>query len=328
MDTLTFDSRDFAEQDRADHYAQTYARGADIELCGPAFEAVVVATRLDDGLIYDRRLNDVIHARDEKRSAQDGFDHFTATAVLSGSFEVETDGDFRPVPVGAISILAMFHPMRNRARKAHVVTLSVARDRLSQAASDQVGRSGLVIEGPMAELLAGHLALVARTARDLDTAQAAALASATFSLLDAALDQPLRQKFDRARGISNERLIKDFVEANLGDPLLSLDMILAATGLSRATVYRELESRNGVTAYIRRRRLRRLAIELADSTIAIEQLAIATGFASASHASRAFLAAYGIRPGEYRRKILEGTHSGIPKALMDAWMEEVLPTRK
>ncbi|MEX0343205.1 MAG: helix-turn-helix domain-containing protein, partial [Erythrobacter sp.] len=101
-----------------------------------------------------------------------------------------------------------------------------------------------------------------------------------------------------------------------------------ATGLSRATVYRELERWGGVSAYIRRRRLRRLAIDLADTKSPIEQLAVSLGFANAAHASRAFVDAYGMRPGAYRKHVEAGRLSGIPKPLMDAWMEEVLPTAR
>ncbi|MGT2493518.1 hypothetical protein ACU4GD_31100 [Cupriavidus basilensis] len=49
------------------------------------------------------------------------------------------------------------------------------------------------------------------------------------------------------------------VEANLHDPDLSPDSVLASLHLSRASVYRLFEHEGGLAAYIRSRRLRMAA---------------------------------------------------------------------
>jgi AraC-like DNA-binding protein len=98
--------------------------------------------------------------------------------------------------------------------------------------------------------------------------------------------------------------IKAFVDANLGDVSLSGPEIAAAHHISVRYLQRlfEIEGTT-VTAWIRGRRLERIRRELADPRTAAEStgtIAARWGLVDASHFSKAFKAAYGATPREYR----------------------------
>lgn len=235
---------------------------------------------------------------------------------------MDTQGSKLTVPSQTISVLDLSYPMTTRARNAHIVTLAVARDRLSETTAALVGAKGLVLEGTMATFFTQHLEQLAISATNLQPNEARQMVEVTLSMLFAAINS--HDNYSRERP-KNFCLIKNYVEAHLTERDLGLDRIIVETGLSRATIYRQFRQNGGVSGYIRDRRLRRLAIELVKSREPLANLAFDVGFASAAHASRSFYDKYGIRPGEYRKTFHATWSNDIPEALMDVFLKEVLP---
>lgn len=104
--------------------------------------------------------------------------------------------------------------------------------------------------------------------------------------------------------------IRTFVVRHLGDPRLSPDMIAAAHHMSLRTLQR-LFQEQGITvgSFIRRQRLNRVHRDLADPRLAarpIHAIAARWGYAHPSDLTRAFRAAYGVGPAEYRHAHLNG----------------------
>lgn len=83
----------------------------------------------------------------------------------------------------------------------------------------------------------------------------------------------------------------------------SMESLAASVGVHRVHLAREFRRHFGCTAtdYLRGRRVRAAASDLADSTRPIAAVACDVGFADQSHMSRHFKAATGISPGMYRR---------------------------
>lgn len=326
IDSFAFDTDDYPAEHRVARYEQAFSPGATARAWGPAFRVAFSATRLDDALIYERHANDVIHERTAEKARDDGFDHFVVTAVLGGRFAVATGGALQELAPDTISILSLSHPMTTRCHEAHLVTFSVARTRLSEGSTARVGPAGLVLDGVMARFLRQKLELVASVAPDLSPTQAREIAGATCRMIDAAIaeaaPQPGRMASHEDRQVSS---IKDFIEASLADPELGLASIVAGTRRSRSTIYRQFHAQGGVSSYIRMRRLRRLAIALVMSDRPFDSLAAENGFSGAAHASRAFQRFYGIRPGQYRQTFRGKWQAGVPQALMDVFLAEVLP---
>lgn len=98
--------------------------------------------------------------------------------------------------------------------------------------------------------------------------------------------------------------IHAFVEEQLADPELSPGMIAAAHHISVRYLHRLFEAEDKtVASWIRRRRLERSRLDLLDPALVgrpVSAIGARWGFTSAIHFSRAFRAAYGLPPGEYR----------------------------
>ncbi|MEU5158065.1 helix-turn-helix domain-containing protein [Streptomyces sp. NPDC020875] len=101
------------------------------------------------------------------------------------------------------------------------------------------------------------------------------------------------------------RRIDAFVEHHLGDPRLTPGLIAARHHISVRTLHALFRSRGeSVAASVTRRRLERCRADLADAGQAhrpIHEIAVRRGFFRPDGFSRAFRAAYGVSPREFRR---------------------------
>ena len=129
-----YDSAALGQRDRFDAYRQLYAPGADVAAIGDDFRVTMTGWRLDRALLYDRRLSGVAHERDDGRVRRDAMEHFTLTLVVAGEFHADGGEGFRRVRPGEVLLMDMTRPARNRAPSAHIVTMSMARERVARLA--------------------------------------------------------------------------------------------------------------------------------------------------------------------------------------------------
>ncbi|GGL70825.1 AraC family transcriptional regulator [Streptomyces fumigatiscleroticus] len=98
--------------------------------------------------------------------------------------------------------------------------------------------------------------------------------------------------------------ITAFIERNLGDPALSPSAVASAHGISPRYLQRILQEQGTTAAaFIRERRLARCRRDLADPAlreVPVHAIGARWGFRSASDFNRAFRAAIGLTPGQYR----------------------------
>jgi AraC-like DNA-binding protein len=98
--------------------------------------------------------------------------------------------------------------------------------------------------------------------------------------------------------------VKSHIEANLGNPALSMESIARSMGCSRRYLHRAFEDDDTTVerflwdARLERSRRRLAAAECAD--MSISEIAFVCGFNSSAHFSRAFRARYGCAPREFR----------------------------
>ena len=110
-------------------------------------------------------------------------------------------------------------------------------------------------------------------------------------------EAPLSDAVRRGRLIAME----NFIERRLGDPTLGPDALCAAFGVSRASLYRQFETRSGVAAYIRERRLIAAKRALAGHPRTrglVRDVAQKFGFHDPAHFNRLFRRRFGLTPGE------------------------------
>ncbi len=110
--------------------------------------------------------------------------------------------------------------------------------------------------------------------------------------------------------------VQTFIQRNLPDPKLSPATIAAAHHISVGHLHRLFRARDTtVSAWIRQQRLDRVRRDLSDPglrTVPLHELAARWGFAHPAGFTRAFRAAYGMPPSEYRHLALVSCVPGVP----------------
>ncbi|MFF4865718.1 helix-turn-helix domain-containing protein [Streptomyces sp. NPDC001231] len=157
-------------------------------------------------------------------------------------------------------------------------------------------------------LVSGYLTQLAAGAAGYQAADAARLAVIGVDLVAALLAHHL-DGGTQLPPDSHLRVLKAricaFIERQLGDPGLSPAVVAAAHQISLRYLQRLFHDQGmTVSNRIRERRLERCRRDLANPQLGSRPIhAIATrwGFTSAAHFSRAFRAAYGMPPGDYRQ---------------------------
>lgn len=323
IDQFAFDSDDSPGRERFDVYRDLYSGGADATCLGPGFRAAMTGCRLDRSILFERRLKDVGHERGAKRVRRDGFDHFTLTLNLQGELHADDGSGFRAIRPGEILMLDMTRPMRTRAPGAHILTMSVARDRVAASGISVNHAHGQIVATGRAGLLADHMTSIAKHRGRLELRALPAIGRVTGELLSVCFGVEGRYwRTAEPAAPLHAAAIRAFIEQNLGNPLLDIDMIVAGTGVPRATLYRHFGRSGGIARHIRKRRLESLreALSNRNDERTIAQLAEAIGFLDGGTASRRFAQAFGIRPGRYRDMARAHQPTGASRARMDEWV--------
>ncbi|MFG2563453.1 helix-turn-helix domain-containing protein [Streptomyces sp. NPDC048496] len=157
-------------------------------------------------------------------------------------------------------------------------------------------------------LVSGYLTQLAAGAAGYRAADAARLAvigvDLVAALLAHRLDNGTRLPPDSHVRVLQARICA-FIERQLRDPGLSPEVVAAAHHMSLRHLQRLFRDQGmTVSGLIRERRLERCRRDLADPRLGSHPVhAITTrwGFTSAAHFSRAFRAAYGMSPSDYRQ---------------------------
>jgi AraC-like DNA-binding protein len=210
---------------------------------------------------------------------------------------------------GDLTLIDLSRPCRWDYSSAQFVAVVFPRALLPMQ-RDQLNRlSGVRIPGDR-----GLGALISSLARqlpqrldDCGPADQARLGTAILDFIAAAL----AARLDRAQQVppdsrQRELLLRvlAFIEERLGDPELSPATIAAAHHISLRYLYKLFDiEQTTVASWIRRRRLERCRRDLLDPTLRAEPVHVVGarwGFASAASFSRAFRAAHGLPPAEYR----------------------------
>ncbi|MGW0328427.1 AraC-like ligand-binding domain-containing protein [Nocardia sp. NPDC003183] len=242
--------------------------------------------------------------------------HVIGSVVLAGHAQVEHAGNRVELAPGAMIFYDTAQPIRWRS-EGLIEDLTVRVPR--QQVVDYLGiradllPAGMVIgEGGVGLMLARFFRQVAQL-HSTDPASAAVLASSGIDLLGAAATIAAGERPGRAQiAAVNGQQVLDYLRAHFTDPELTIERIADGCRVSRRTLYRVVaEFEGGLGAVLRGMRLERARVLLVASDFrSIAAVATASGFATERQFYRAFHAATGMTPGEYRVVARSGADIG------------------
>lgn len=138
-------------------------------------------------------------------------------------------------------------------------------------------------------------------------------ATAYFAALAGVIRQQLDHRVDRSLPVAQDPIVRrvvDYTTTNLATATMSA--ACTAVGLSERSLRRRFAQEMGQSwrDYLRRARLFRAMALLGELRMSVEEVAAATGFASASALARSFRTWTGESPREYRRRIASARGEG------------------
>ena len=95
--------------------------------------------------------------------------------------------------------------------------------------------------------------------------------------------------------------LNDYIEENLANTNMDVDLLAERFNMSRATFYRKVKTISNLTPneLINITRLKKAAELLIHSDLKIQQIAVQTGFSSQAQFARSFVKQFGVSPSEY-----------------------------
>lgn len=270
------------------------------------FDAAMSRYSIDNLSFFDFRTGPNLAVRSLGRVSTESIRDVSFSVFLEGRPGQFLGGKQRRDPTQVSSVptilaLDMDQPCTVRSFHSRILLFFVPRALVEKAFPDAASLHGREVEAttPMTRMLIAHMVALNRQIVGLSKDEAHQSLLTVVELLAAA--------FSRQAGLSgNARAavraaaygqVRRYVEANLHDPDLSPDSVLASLHLSRASVYRLFEHEGGLATYIASRRLRMAADELVRFPhLEVQDIASGLGFNSASSFTRAFRRAFDIAP--------------------------------
>ncbi len=239
---------------------------------------------------------------------------FKLDLVVSGAMVARQDGRTTEIAAGDFTIFDCSRPFSLTARtRLRLLTCTLPQAALSITPARMARITATSVPGGhgVGWLLAPFLDRLARLAQDPGgvTREVERAAHSLVSLVDSLCAEQLsgRRGLDPPGRAELARRVRAYIEEHLGDHDLTPGRIAAAHYVSRRSLYNLFEADVGVSVarWIRERRLERARADLANPALddlSVTTIALRHGFADPAHFSRAFRAAYGCAPSEYRRR--------------------------
>jgi AraC-like DNA-binding protein len=272
------------------------------------FSGSIDSYRVGDLAFMDCRTDPISQTRSVARISTDSVRQLVFHVAVEGRFETATGQYPRRQAVQCepgILALDMNQPLQMTRSACRLLAFFLPRELVESVLPEAASIHGRVIEyhSPLARLIPTHLAHLCEMLPTL-SAPDAYDAIHTCAMLIATAFGKQTGLSGNARAAARTAMFataRRYIDANLGQLDLTLEHVLAASHLSRPTLYRLFEPEGGLAAYIRNRRLREAADELRRYPHKeVVEVAYGWGFNSASSFNRAFRRAYDMSPSDFR----------------------------
>ena len=308
-------------------YHDLYDSGTTVSRTDGPFRAAVTAHRFPRILLFNRKVAGAAHHRTADRVRRDGFDHVNLQVLRSGRMAAGAPGDERAMLPGDVVVFDTARPQRTFVAEADYVSVAITRDAITAIMPDVRGLHGAVLSGGAAALLGDFLLSLGRHIGSITPALASESAGMAGTLLRHVVGCGVPEAMpgnEATAGLGMHRWRAEaFIDAHLDDRTLDVDRVAAGIGVSRTTLYAAFAPVNGVARQILERRLKRMSEALLrpDEIRSVSALAFDLGFADESHCSRAFRAAFGCPPGQFRAESRRVRASTGPAAALGGWAD-------
>ncbi|WP_181814693.1 helix-turn-helix domain-containing protein [Sphingomonas aracearum] len=249
------------------------------------------------------------HWQRTARHLRDDMEAVVVNVRFTGGARGDMDGTALSVPGGSVIITDFRREQSHFSENCSCLALLLSREEID-AMTGGASAHGMALQPDAARLILANAARIKERALagTLRLDQAGRADQTLVSLLHAGIAGQLGHRLDRDTALvaAREQVLRD-IEDNLGSPTLTVGRLARRAGLSRSSLYRLFEEENGIQAWIRHRRLERVAAVLGapGPQPTIGALADRWGFCDAAYLGRLFREAYGKTPGEYRAQAAE-----------------------
>ena len=259
-----------------------------------------------------------------------GVDHLLVQLYESGNTTLEIDGSEVHVRANDVVVIDLSRPLRSHASAMRATNLVIPRTVLDLDANALDNVHGAVLSGDSAlgRFAGDHLRGLIAAAPDLPPHASEKLVEASAAILSAGLSRGLlRDREGRTAQTASLLMLRRFVENNLADPDLGPALLMRRFGLSRSALYRMFAPLDGVSEYVRNRRLDRANLLLNATTGArggVGSLARQLGFSSEDAFSRAFRSRFGLSPRDAARaRLAELVEADGGRGSLTAWLRRL-----
>lgn len=213
---------------------------------------------------------------------------------------VQDEAQTRMTP-GAIHFIDHNRPHRQIGTEMDHMTLGLPHHAVGYDPAIHPAHVSIPLDTPRGRLLRAGLESVFDEERTLDRSEAPGMAAAVKGLVQGVIAGGLGTEHADQTRHARIAAMKAFIDQNLVEPDLGIDMLLQKFGASRATIYRDFANDGGLQNFIRSRRLRRAYRTLSEAAPAhgaVLAIAGACGFETLAHFSRCFRDHFGKRPSD------------------------------
>jgi AraC-like DNA-binding protein len=241
--------------------------------------------------------------RTRKMVSADGIDHLGVSVRFEGAARGEMDGESVAAPAGSILLTDLARAQKHESEPFSGVSMTLPRAFAESFLPSVRDLHGFVVPPDSAALLRGHLVRLHHSAATTSATAGARLARTVIDLLAVAVAEVApAQVTTEARETAAKIRAKAMIESRLTSATLTVESLCRVLSMSRSSLYRLFEAEGGVLAYVRDRRIERVAAALRDpdNSERIAALADRFGFSDATYLTRVFRQVYGTTPGAFR----------------------------
>ncbi|MEK1888408.1 MAG: helix-turn-helix domain-containing protein [Phyllobacterium sp.] len=309
LEPLQFTTRDLAKSEQFAAWQAYMSPLMDIKLPdgvseAAGFPADHIAWNLGSMLVVRQKVPAHSYTRSLAKLRSNAIDHWQVILLRTGRTWTEVNRHIFEDKPGHIELRSLGHPFRGRTTDSENLSFYLPRELFSDTTRAVEMRDDTILSGTYTALLIDYLDRIEAKLPSLTAADLPRVVQTTRDMLLTCLSSDAEQAVagESQGGMALMERIRRFVQKNLASPDLTPDALCRELGISRSRLYQLFEPSGGVLHYIQKRRL--LSAHAALSNTAnrqqIVEIAIAVGFTSAAHFSRAFSKEFGYSPREAR----------------------------